>query len=942
MSDIAACLGSLANALGVSVRERDDGSLQVRLVPAEGLCTFLTLADGTDYFAPTIRLEMSTLVATDVEPTGELQHFLDDANRTAFAGAWEWFRDGKVGLTGSLLLPPGGQPVPLPLLHQLLALQVDEARLVGRPKGSAGFDEVTSGPAPAVQRSWSRAVPLHELVARVEWRSSSHQSSRWVISRVEQDRVDFLVPGFVGDHVRDERDRLLPGLSTLSLARTVHPWRGSGIIIQAHLPASIREDALRVWAAPVATQTARWYGTFLGALTIGGEDEPELVYRAFLSDELLSVASPEQGLSLLVDAVLGSVNAAGVATRMVKALAAHADLTRLTREQRLMRQEGRAAVLRAVTQTRPTQQGTTALDGPVVDVGGAVLDRLALDQLRITTAPFVTFDRGFAWRPTASAQYVTADAMVPSRLHEVTYLRIRTRLGVVEGDDVERLRQRADRLQHTLPLSALLVRDGQVDLVSTLMVHEGVWWHRSALAAVVAAMHANLAPDLAERLRSSGLDPRPDENFAAVEACDPDSIVDVVPDLIERREPVRDEVLSWLRQRLLQIPHARRMGEDGPDAIIPLRANDHDGGWDPPLGRVAVFLTPVDDPVVGPSTQITVNAGLPPGFDVETTAAVHALTRRAHDCPSSAFVPAWVALPGTLGTVLTVPDIALSHTPWSWRPAILEQAVMSCVFEMARAVIDDPALLPGFDQALVNLARTPERVPGDLRSIEEVAIWPLMPHVRVLAVRVSRDPEHWSSVLIDCSASEALADWLEQDRGQHPPALGDLTVARSNDTVQLGFPGGHTHPLPLADVAAFVDVLRYPEGAAVRREGTVVVSPIEVAPTQEGVVCSLPPAPGVVEVLASEARFDGVTATTDRSVWLRWTSPRGSVHLDVDMELVRPMLDDHAEQTAIRLDCEFPETDARVATRAAGDGLTGRLSTRQLHQAADRVREGAR
>lgn len=933
MEETTAWLRSLAEAPGASLRE-EDGSLAVRVVPHEGLYSFVTIErDPATLFAPTVRLEFSTLVATKVELTTEVQGFLDVANATAFAGAWEWFRDGNVGLSGSLLLQPEAQPLPVALLAQLLALQVEDARAIGRPQGSVGFEDALLAITPEVEPKWIRTVSLQELVDRVEWRSSHHWSSRWVTELLDDNRVDFLVPSFVGEPIRNDAGELGEHLSTLSLARTVHPRRGGGTLIQVHLPESIREDALRFRGAPLATQAARWYGTCLGALMVAGDEQPEIVYRAFLSDELLSVASPEQALSLLVDAVMGSVNAAGVATSLFEALAAEADIEKA---QRAIRQAQRAAVLRAATQSRPTSQGSASFDGPVVDVGGAMLDRLALDQLQIVTAPFMTFDRGFAWRPTAHTQHVTAEPMVPSNLIEISRLRIATHLGVVGEADADRLRRRADGLQHVLPLSSLLVEDGHVRLLTTLIVHEGVWWHRSALAAVVAAMHANLAPHLAERLATSGLDPQPHPAFADAEPRDPDAIVDVVPFLIERRDPARDEILASLRDRLLQTTGARRMGGDGPDAIIALRAND----WVPSLGEVAVFLTLVEDPVVGPATQITVNAGFPAGSDVDVATKLHELTRQAHERPDGGFAPAWVALDPTLGTVLTVPDIAIMHVPRSGRASILNQAVDACVFEIARAVIDDPELLPGFDHALVNLGRTPHRVPESLRSIDGIAIWPPEPGVRILAARTKEEPEHWSSVMLSHWGAAELADWLENSDDEPAPSVGDLTVVRRDGALHIGFPNDQAHVLGTEEQDALQDLLRYPEGAAVLRKGTIVVTPTEAGVRKDGVYLVLPPAPGLVEMLTGEVRFDGVTATTDRSLWIRWTSPRGRVHIDLDLGLFARMLEDYAEGTEVSIECRFPVVDVRLVSRMTPESLTGSLSVVQLRRAAERVLEG--
>ena len=90
----------------------------------------------------------------------------------------------------------------------------------------------------------------------------------------------------------------------------------------------------------------------------------------------------------------------------------------------------------------------------------------------------------------------------------------------------------------TLPLCSLTVGDdGQVQITSTVMVHEGVWWHRAELVAVMAALQLNCAETVRAALELEGIALDTTSPFfctgpaeqGPAEGFDP--IYDVVPDL---------------------------------------------------------------------------------------------------------------------------------------------------------------------------------------------------------------------------------------------------------------------------------------------------------------------------------------------------------------------------------------------------------------------------
>jgi hypothetical protein len=154
-----------------------------------------------------------------------------------------------------------------------------------------------------------------------------------------------------------------------------------------------------------------------------------------------------------------------------------------------MRRQHRASAVRAATHVRRRDDDLANPDCPLVDVGRAVLDRLAVDQLQIETAPHLLSDDGIAWLSGPYVQRVEATPTRPSRGIEVAEVSVTTELGLVPAADQTRLGRLCVELMSQLPLCSLILsEDGEVQLTSRVMVHEGVWWHRAELVAIVAVL----------------------------------------------------------------------------------------------------------------------------------------------------------------------------------------------------------------------------------------------------------------------------------------------------------------------------------------------------------------------------------------------------------------------------------------------------------------------
>jgi hypothetical protein len=429
----------------VDVADDEDG-LRLRLTPVRGLRTFLSVKRNPDaLFSTLYKVECTTLVGTVDLAKDEFVEFLDAANATTFGGAWEVFSNGDIGVTGQLLLADPSSPQLPELVAQLLALQVEDALAVGAPSGAAGFEELQPPARPTAQLTFHRELDLDDITAALRWRSAHHDSHRWVVESVEEDQATLLAPRLVNDPVYSGDvfsgdTELLPDLRRVTIATTSHPRRGPGILLQVTVLADTQEEAIAYRNWGIVTQSARWFGTGLGGLMLWGGDGPtELVYRAFLPLDLLGVLDETEAIDLVVDAVLGGVNITGIAEEIIDAITnagdeEHIDPAILDRQQELGRRY-RLAALRAATHVQSRQDGLADIDSPLVDVGHAVLDRLALDQLQIATAPVLLWDRGFAWLPGPHVQRVTATPMRAGWHHEVTrgVRHDRSRYGHVRG-----------------------------------------------------------------------------------------------------------------------------------------------------------------------------------------------------------------------------------------------------------------------------------------------------------------------------------------------------------------------------------------------------------------------------------------------------------------------------------------------------------------------------
>ena len=504
---------------------RDEGgSLTIRFTPAHGFRTFVTVQSQPDaLFAPLYKIEVSTLVG-NADFTEELIEFLDASNSEAVCGAWECFEGGDIGVTGQLVVSDPEQPGLLRLIHQLILLQVEDALATGRPRNAIPFEDLEVPRALPFQLVAHGELSLDDIADALHWRSGHVDAWRWILDDLQTDQYSFLAPSFVADAVRLESGEPRDELRRVTIARTSHPRRGAGVLIQVALPAQLREDALRYRRLGILTQAGRWFGTGLGGLMIWGEgDSVELVYRAFLPLDLLAVLDGDAGVDLIVDAALGAVNIAGIAEAIIEECAAigpeDGDRLNLAIDQALdaLRPLHRLAALRASTHVRERADGLADVDGPLVDAGGAVLDRLAIDLLQIHTSPYVIFDRSFAWLPGPHVQRVAATPMRPSRLVEVTEVSVVTELGVVAHRDLDRARKVCADMTSSMPLCSLLISAaGKVVVDSKMMVHEGVWWHRTALVSVVAALQLNCASEMQAVFELSDISLNPESELRSL------------------------------------------------------------------------------------------------------------------------------------------------------------------------------------------------------------------------------------------------------------------------------------------------------------------------------------------------------------------------------------------------------------------------------------------
>lgn len=949
MQEIWDRLGWLLDALPGAAAKEDGGDVTLRIPTGPGVVSFVAFeADPYNVFNPVRRLAVETLVATETPPSDATADFLTESNAAAFGGSWQRFSNGDVGVVGSVLVHEASAASLATLLPQLLALQVRDALEVGRPAGGRPIPDADGDPPPALE-VWEREVPVDQLVDLLTWRSAHHPSHRFAVVGLDDGVAELLVPSFVGDPLRTAAGDVVGTALRLTIARTDHPRRGQGTLLQVPLASSVQADAADHLVAPWAHEPGRWHGTSLGSLLrwSGGDAALQVVYRTFVPDALLSVLPPSAALDRLVDVALGVVNRAGAASAAIASLAAGEQPQDL--EPRL-RRDKRVAQLRACVPITSHHDGLVDVDGPVVEVGRALLDRLAVDQLQVHTAAHAVDPDGFVWLPIPFTQSCWATRVQASRFLEVSFVRLVTRLGACEPAAAEVVSRRCVELASESPMAALLVDDdGTVDLVSTFMMHEGVWHHRSSLVAITAAMHTNLAGPLAASLHATGVRPSRHAGFEDLDVDTPDTIVDVVPDLLgserDRLLEPRDAIAhatTTLRTR----PGARQLeGGSGPDVILPLRVLSDAGGVDPVLGEVAVFLDPVDHPQAGPCVRITVHPGYPTPLD-ETDLPIFAaqLTREAHAHPAGAFVPAWEVDRQVMVATMTVPCLALAQltapgATFADATALLVQTIDATVAAVAAAVERHPTHFPGFDRSQLNL-RDGHGTPL-IDHLDGYALWAPQATWRRLAVRLDDTlPQRWSAVSLPRNGVDALASWIE--RGPHDRFAMDgvqlVAEHRGEQGVHLWLPHGIERQVALDDLPTLAAMLRHAEAPAIgMSDGPVVLTPLDIWGDDDTVYLLLPPAPTVTAVLARDTSCDGITAITHDAVWVGLRSPAGTVHVELLRGLVDSILQAAGGARSIPVEATVPAVDPRVAATTPPPPTRFELSTSRLRDALDHI-----
>ncbi len=933
---------------GAEVKEAR-GDVTVRLPSGPGLYSFVALErEPGSIFNAMWRLSVETLVAAETPSTDESAEFLQRANASAFGGSWQRFSNGDVGVVGSFLVHESSAPSLAELLPQFLALQVQDALAVGRPPTGRPFSDAHGEPSVA-QQVWEREVPLEQLVDLLSWRSSHHRAQRFPVCALYEDGAQLLVPPFVGDAVRGSSGDLLESLLQLTIARTTHPRRGMGTLIQVPLAASVQDDAGVHTVSPWAHNLGRWHGTALGSLLEwpSEDGETQVVYRAFAPDALVSVLAPKTALDRLVDIALGVVNCAGAAGIAIASMEAGKGPEEVEPP---FRRDQRVAQLRASVPVRPRPDGLVDLDGAVVESGYALLDRLASDQLQIDTAAHAITREGFTWLPTPFTQRVTATPVQASRGHEVSVVRLATRLGETEhtATDTDAVARRCVELASDAAMASLVLNDdGTVDLTSTIVLHEGVWWHRSSMIAVIAATHTNLAGPLSEALAATGLRSSRHEGFEELEITADDAIVDVVPELLEAqrgRIPEPDMLVHEAIQAMLTREGARQLeGESAPDAVLPLRVLSPAGGFDPVLGEVAVFFGAIDHPQAGPSIRVMVHPGFPVPLDEDQLPALAArLTTEAHAHPVGAFTPAWESSGRTLVATMTVPCLTLAQLSQG-NVTALQQAdlllhtVDASVAAVADAVERHPTVFPNFDRSQLHL-RDGQGTPH-VDHLDGFALWSLGTNVRCLAVRLEASvPERWLTTPLPLAGTDALAVWLTTGPHDRFDMEGTQLVAEalSDHGVNLRLPHGVERFIPPDDLPTFASMLRYAEAPAVgTSEGPIILTPLDLWGDDDAINLLLPPTPPVAAVFSRDLSYEGVAATTQDALWLRFRSSAGTVHVELMTSLITSMLQMVEGADSVPVEIGFPAVDPRVVSTPTPAPSRIELSTSRLQEALD-------
>ena len=821
------------------------------------------------------------------------------------------------------------------MIHQLVALQVEDAVALGRPQSCIPFEDLDLPTPPPLQLVAQGEVNLETVAEALWFRSANTHAGRWIVDDVRSDQVTFRAPSMVGNSVMFDDGEPRDDLRSVTIAEAPHPRRGPGILIQVTMPELQREEALRYRHLGILTQAGRWFGTGLGGLMLWDwNDSLELVYRAFLPLDLLAVLDEDGAIDLIVDAALGAVNIAGIAEGMIDVCASTEDQGIDAMNAAIKEREGsspihyRTSALRAATHVRQRDDGLADIDGPLVDVGAALLDRLAVDQMQIHTAPHVVLERGFAWLPGPHVQSVAATPTMPSRRLEVTEVSVVTELGIVGLDDLARTRRLCADMTSSLSLCSLLISDvGEVLLSSRMMVHEEVWWHRSALIAVVAALQLNCATQMQAAFELNDITPDMTSDLRTLlegdgPRSDFDSIFDVVPQLqLHARIQISavEDLIAVVESRLLELPGSQTFGEldHEPDVVVVLAGNHPDGGWNPAMGLSLVHLKAVDHEVVGPSVEIEVNPGFLPG-NPDLIGEALDLTAATHGAGGLSICPSWKVTGPTISTTVIIPQIALAATWLDGGAAIILQAVNSCIDALAHAVIASADSFPGFDRSQINLTRALGQPLVDLDEEPPTATWAPTERLRVLAFpETAGEFEHWNAVAMTTDASLALIDWLTDPLADESfePSGAQVLAVRNGSDVTLEVSGRQVAvDESLANIICFQ--LSNPEGPATRRaQGRVVVAPIGDMIDEDGdTVILVPASAAATGVMSSpEPSCEGISAVTSMSFWLRFRSDDAQFEVEVVTSLGEQMLESADDEGGITFVIAFPQIDGRVA-----------------------------
>jgi len=944
---------------------------RLRFASAEGFRSFLLVeAQPDSLFSALARAEIATLVGTVESLSDEVVEFLAEANAVTVGGTWEYLQgtDGvDIGVTGQLLLADAASPVLPGLITQLLALQVEAALKVSRPAWIRPLTEPDDGPRPlsplAAQRPPKPVIDLGAVAERIWWRSGYHDNARWHLETADMDTLRFRAPSLATGQTLTAEGEPRADLREVLVALADHPTAGPGLLIQVAAQAESNELLLRYRTWSITTQAGRWFGSGLGGFLLWGDDPVEVAYRVFLPLDLLGVLEPVDMMDLIADAALGAVNIVGVAEATADALddAVDTDMVdedledtiaeALEERAEFLRRRWRLAAHRAATHLARVDDETVDMGGPLIDVGAAALDRLAVDQLQIHTAPHLLGDRTFSWLPGPHIQQVVATRMKADRFMEVSELVVSTDIGGVPRDQLRRAKQLSVTEMAALPLSSLVIdSENRLRITSRVTLHEGVWWHRCELLAVVAALQLHCAEWLAEQLRSEGLQLVEDSPLRSrlVEDDDPvarDPIFEVLPSLRSRPKrpgaPSVEHMVRVARSRLLDEPFSRPFGDadEEPGVVVGVSGLDPDGGWDPILGEALVDFRTFEHPVAGDCLVVEVDPGWPVDEERRVDEAVR-LTAFTHGRGGVALCPAWTLTHSSVGVSLVIPRLAIGFMDLDQGATVVSQAVRSCVQALANAVTYRDGTFPEYDRSQIHLGgrRKPTSLPDHVSS--DLVTWAPQAGLRTLAIRqlagAPASAATWLTTDVTLDAATAFRKWSNGEDnsllfGHHRC---DLSAERRAHGIMVNV-GAWALPFTFAEASQLAAQLAAPEGPALGvSSGLAVINPLSswFAEDQHALTLLLPPAPALTRIVTDQALRVTAVEVASTSLLLRLRSSEHEACLELfpdDFERAARMPDADGH---VYLQLAFPHVDGRV-TEPPPDSRTVTLYAEQLRGA---------